>query len=196
MTRVITISRQCGAGGRELGRRLAEQLGIECYDRRLIQMIARKGELSEEELWAYDQAELDESIPIQERIAVSQRIYTAQRQVIRSLASKGPCVIVGRCAGVIWPQALRLFICGSEEARVRRMMEEQPQMDRAQALEHIRRVDARRKSYHEYYSTVEWDDPRGYDLCLNTGRIGIQGCLKTVLECLDWAEGWENTKAE
>ncbi len=53
MTRVITISRQCGAGGRELGRRLAEQLGIECYDRRLIQMIARKGELSEEELWAY-----------------------------------------------------------------------------------------------------------------------------------------------
>lgn len=192
--RVITISRQCGAGGRELGKRLADRLGIECYDRRLIQMIAGKGQISEAELGAYDRAEMDESIPMGERIALSQRIYTAQRQVIRSLAKKGPCVIVGRCAGVIWPGALRLFVFGSEEDRARRIMAAHPLMDKAQALEQLRRVDARRKSYHEYYSTTEWEDPQGYDLCLNTGRIGIEGCLKTVLACLDCGEDKKQEK--
>lgn len=192
--RVITISRQCGAGGRELGKRLADRLGIECYDRRLIQMIAAKGQISEAELEAYDRAELDEVLPMRERIALSQRIYTAQRQVIKSLAKEGPCVIVGRCAGVIWPGALRLFVFASEEDRARRMMAAHPLMDKAQALEQLRKVDARRKSYHEYYSTLEWEDPQGYDLCLNTGRLGMEGCLKAVLACLEVGRGIKEKK--
>lgn len=192
--RVITISRQCGAGGRELGKRLADRLGIECYDRQLIQMIAAKGQISEAELEAYDRAELDEALPMRERIALSQRIYTAQRQVIKSLAKKGPCVIVGRCAGVIWPGALRLFVFASEEDRARRMMAAHPLMDKAQALEQLRKVDARRKSYHEYYSTLEWEDPQGYDLCLNTGRLGMEGCLQAVLACLEVGRGIKEKK--
>lgn len=186
MNKVITISRQYGSGGRELGEKLAQKLGIPFYDKELIKMIAKEGNMEAAMVEAYDEVEPDfdnysvRDIPPDYQIAMTQKIYSAQSRVIGDLASKGPCVIVGRCADAILPEAVRIFMFADLESRVRRIADRMPGLPADKLEKRIISVDRRRKAYHEYYSTKGWGEMDGYDLCLNTGKAGINGCLETA----------------
>lgn len=186
MNKVITISRQYGSGGRELGEKLAQKLGIPFYDKELIKMIAKEGNMEAAMVEAYDEVEPDfdnysgRDIPPDYQIAMTQKIYSAQSRVISDLASKGPCVIVGRCADAILPEAVRIFAFADMENRIRRIADRLPGLTADKLEKRIISVDSRRKAYHEYYSTKGWGEMDGYDLCLNTGKAGLNGCLETA----------------
>ena len=187
MERVITISRQYGSGGRELGEKLAVKLGIPFYDRELIAMIAKEGDIEESILEANDEVgpDLDSysarQVEPDYQIAMAQRIYAAQATVIRNLEKKGSCVIVGRCADAILPHAVKLFVFADMEHRISRIMSMNPALSREEARESILSTDRKRKAYHEYYSTLEWGNMEAYDMCLNSGLIGVDGCLVSAL---------------
>lgn len=187
MNRAITISRQYGSGGRELGEKLAKKLGIPFYDKELIAMIAKEGNIEPSILEANDEVEPDldnystRLIEPEYQIAMTQRIYAVQETVIKSLAEKGTCVIVGRCADAILPDAVNIFVFADMESRIKRIMSLNPGLSRDEAVNSIGVVDRRRKAYHEYYSPIEWGKMDAYDICVNSGLIGVDGCLDAVL---------------
>ena len=187
MNRAITISRQYGSGGRELVEKLAMKLGIPFYDKELIAMIAKEGNIEPSILEANDEVEPDldnystRLIEPEYQIAMTQRIYAVQETVIKSLAEKGSCVIVGRCADAILPHAVNIFVFADMESRIKRIMSLNPELSRDEARGGINIVDRRRKAYHEYYSPIEWGKMEAYDICLNSGLIGVDGCLDAAL---------------
>lgn len=187
MNRAITISRQYGSGGRELGEKLAKKLGIPFYDKELIAMIAKEGNIEPSILEANDEVEPDldnystRLIEPDYQIAMTQRIYKAQASVIKSLDEKGACVIVGRCADAILPDAVNIFVFADLESRIKRIMSLHPELSRQEAADSISGVDRRRKAYHEYYSPIEWGQMDAYDICVNSGLIGVDGCVDAVL---------------
>ncbi|MCC8025095.1 MAG: cytidylate kinase-like family protein [Clostridium sp.] len=191
MNRAITISRQYGSGGRELGEKLAKRLGIPFYDKELIAMIAREGGIEPSILEANDEVEPDldnystrEIVP-EYQIAMTQRIYEAQARVIEKLGKEGACVIVGRCADAILPEAVNVFVFGDLDSRLKRIMSLHPELSKEEAKESIALVDRRRKAYHEYYSPLEWGKMDAYDICLNSGLTGVDGCLEAVLTYIE-----------
>ena len=187
MDRAITISRQYGSGGRELGEKLAKKLGIPFYDKELIAMIAKEGNIEPSILEANDEVEPDldnystRLIEPEYQIAMTQRIYAVQETVIKSLAEKGACVIVGRCADAILHDAVNIFVFADMESRIKRIMALNPDLSRDEAVNSIEIVDRRRKAYHEYYSPIEWGKMDAYDICVNSGLIGVDGCLDAAL---------------
>lgn len=191
MNRVITISRQYGSGGRELGEKLAKRLGIPFYDKELINMIAKEGNIETAVLEAYDEVAPDfdnyslRDVPPDYQIAQTQKLYAAQCRVISDLAAKGPCVMVGRCADAILADAVRIFVYADMERRKDRIAGLFPELSRDQVGKRIVTVDKKRKEYHEYYSTKDWGEMEGYDLCLNTGRTGVDGCLEAALAYME-----------
>ena len=187
MNRAITISREYGSGGREIGEKLARRLGIPFYDKELIAMIAKEGNIETSVLEANDEVDPDfdnyspRQVPPDYQIAMTQRIYAAQATVIRNLNDKGPCVIVGRCADAILPDAVNIFVFADMESRIKRIMSLNPGLSRDEAVNSIEIVDRRRKAYHEYYSPIEWGKMDAYDICVNSGLIGVDGCLDAAL---------------
>lgn len=187
MNRAITISREYGSGGREIGEKLAAKLGIPFYDKELIAMIAEEGNIETSVLEANDEVDPDldnyspRLVSPDYQIAMTQRIYGAQATVIRNLNEKGPCVIVGRCADAILPEAINIFIFADMESRMRRIMTLNHGLTKDEARASIQAVDKRRKAYHEYYSTTQWGDMKAYDICLNSSLVGVEGCLETAM---------------
>ena len=150
-------------------------------------MIAKEGNIEPSILEANDEVEPDldnystRLIEPEYQIAMTQRIYAVQETVIKSLAEKGACVIVGRCADAILPDAVNIFVFADMESRIRRIMSLNPDLSRDEAVNGIGVVDRRRKAYHEYYSPIEWGKMDAYDICVNSGLIGVDGCLDAAL---------------
>lgn len=196
MEKVITISREFGSGGREVGFRLAKKLGIPFYDKELISLAAEDSNIAEEVFQANDEriaklerteqeyAEVNPFSTIYE-VPVSDQIFMAQSQVIRKLAQKGPCVIIGRCSDLVLEEAFHVFICSSMKHRVEYMTKLQPEESPKKLESMIRTFDQKRRDYYQYYSGNEWGNPRNYHLCLNSAKMGIDGCVNAVLACLE-----------
>ena len=194
MSKVITISREFGSGGRELGVKLAEALGIPFYDKELISMAADDMEIAEEAFRHYDErVEIPDYLNHERYVAladlyqvnISDQLFVAQSNVIRRLAAHGPCVIVGRCADMILEDSVNLFLHARMERRVMRVMAIEKSTDPKETERHIREVDAKRKDYYQYYTGNTWGRAQNYHLCLDTGLAGIDGCLKAVLAYLE-----------
>lgn len=197
MDKVITISREFGSGGRELGVKLAESLSIPFYDKELIFMAAEESDMAEDAVLHYD-----EHLPFIEepldrqfyspfssvyQVPMSDQIFLAQSRVIRKLSQKGPCVIVGRCADMVLENSINLFIYARMKARVTRMNSLETGVDPERMEGRIREVDRKRKDYYQYYTGNEWGKAQNYHLCLESGLAGVDGCLRAVLaylECL------------
>lgn len=192
MDKVITISREFGSGGRELGVKLAERLGIPFYDKELIFMAAEESDMAEDAVLHYD-----EHLPFIEepldrqfyspfssvyQVPMSDQIFLVQSRVIRNLAEKGPCVIVGRCADMVLEDSINLFLYARMKQRVKRMNSLETGVDPEKMEGRIREVDRKRKDYYQYYTGNEWGKAQNYHLCLESGLVGVDGCLKAVLE--------------
>lgn len=184
--RVITISREFGNGGRTIGKKVAEQLGIPCYDSELIQKIAEESGFD-----AKFVQEAGEYAPGGFLSNLSSRtfgptnedyLWKIQYQIISRLAGQGPCVIVGRCADYILrdkADCLRVFIHADAQFRARRIVQEYG--ERAESPEQrLRDKDKRRAAYHRFYTNMKWGHAQNYDLTLNSGTLGIDKCVEII----------------
>lgn len=192
MDKVITISREFGSGGRELGVKLADRLGIPFYDKELISMAADDINIAEEAFQHYDEhivvydpldRQYYHAFSDVYQIPMSDQIFVAQSNVIRRLASHGPCIIVGRCADMILTDSLNLFIYANMKNRIKRMLELESEADSdgREMERRIREVDRKRKEYYQYYTGNTWGRAQNYHLCLDSGPVGVEGCLRAVL---------------
>lgn len=191
MTKIITISREFGSGGRELGRRLADRLGIPFYDKELIRMAADDIDIEEHIFEMYDDAFMEkkevEYTPFSSiyEVPMSDQAFMAQSRVIRRLAQHGPCVIVGRCADMVLKdeQCLNLFIYASFKKRVQRLMtrENLPETELRQMERRVREIDRKRRDYYQYYTGNEWGKPQNYHLCLDSHKAGMDACIDAAI---------------
>ena len=195
MDKVITVSREFGSGGRELGVKLADKLGIPFYDKELISMAADDINMAEDAFQHYDEhivvhdpldRQFYHAFSEVYQIPMSDQIFVAQSNVIRRLASYGPCIIVGRCADMILTDSLNLFIYAKMKDRIRRMLEleSEAESDGKEMERRIREVDRKRKEYYQYYTGNTWGRAQNYHLCLDSGPVGVEGCLRAVLAYL------------
>ena len=191
MTKIITISREFGSGGRELGRRLADRLGIPFYDKELIRMAVDDIDIEEHIFEMYDDAFMEkkevEYTPFSSiyEVPMSDQTFMAQSRVIRRLAQHGPCVIVGRCADMVLKdeQCLNLFIYASFKKRVQRLMtrENLPETELRQMERRVREIDRKRRDYYQYYTGNEWGKPQNYHLCLDSHKAGMDACIDAAI---------------
>lgn len=191
MSKVITISREFGSGGREIGFRLSKRLGIPFYDKELISMAAEDSNISEEVFHANDEVfgkkkqnnyEYVSVHPFSSlyEVPVSDQLFLFQSKIIRQLEQKGPCVIIGRCSDIIVEDGFHVFISSSMKKRVERLLEIEKETDGKKMENRIRTIDNKRKEFYQYYSGNEWGKPKNYHLCLNSGKLGIDKCIDII----------------
>ncbi len=200
MGRIITIGRQFGSGGRELGRRLAELIGAEYYDKEIIAEIAKHTSLSEEYVKNLVESKPHSLYPItigktiayvgDYQLAQQQSVYSAQNDIIKDLASKTDCVIVGRCADYILREMnpFRIFVYADIQSKVRRCIERADESERLTEKEikrHIKDIDKGRAKYYEFYTGKVWGDIENYDLCINTTNSSIKDIVGGVARMLN-----------
>ena len=189
---VITIAREFGSGGHLLGEMLAKELGIKLYDKEFIHLAAEKSGIDE----AYIRRN-EQSIPSfwlkciltdgnessrQQSLSPDDVLFVAESNIIRELAAKGPCIIIGRCADYILqdsPRLIKVFCYTDRESAYQRCTTEYGvPADKAKA--EIARVNRNRIAHYEYYTGERWGDPHRYDLMLNTGSIGLEAACELV----------------
>ena len=193
---VITIGRQYGSGGREIGEKLAAELGVKCYDKELLERAAKESGLCRELFENHDE-KLTNSFLYSlvmdtysggytssafTDMPINHKIFLAQFNAIRKIAEEGACVIVGRCADYAladFPNLVSVFIHGDMECKVARIASEY-QVSSAKAKEMIIKTDKRRASYYNYYSDKRWGDVSGYSLSVNSSVLGIDGTVRLL----------------
>lgn len=181
--RVVTISREFGSGGRTIGRKLAEELGIPCYDAELIQQLAQESGFSES--YIRDAGEYAPggylSLLSNRAFALTNEdvLWELQYKVITELAEKGPCVIVGRCADYILrdtADCLKVFIHADMDFRAKRIVEVYGEREQSPE-QRLRDKDKRRAAYHRFYTNMKWGHAQNYHICLDSGKLGIDTCV-------------------
>ena len=194
MRRLITIGREFGAGGGEIGRKVAKSLGIEYYDKDIILKTAVAGKsLTPEQVRKWD-----ERVPQNFGFAQSlfdfynrpleEEIWQAQRDAIRELANKESCVIVGRNGDYIlreFDHCLRVFIHAGFDWRVKRMTAMMDQVPAGQVANDVKAVDKARKRYCEHYTGQSYGDARNFDLTLDTEKLGIDKAVELILSAAE-----------
>lgn len=191
----ITIGRQFGSGGRETGKKVAEALGIPYYDKELLVVAAKESGLSHQFLTEYDEKPnnsfLYSLVMGQQNVlsgmrgtTVEQLASQAQRDAVLSVAEKGSCVIVGRCADYILrdqPGLVRVFICADDDSRVARICQRDG-LDEKEAREKMRKMEKARAAYYAFHADREWSAADSYDLCINSSRRGIDAAVELILQ--------------
>lgn len=189
---IISIGRQFGSGGHEVGRRIAAELGLKLYDKELLKMVAEQSNICEQVLQDYDEKPTNSLLysivmdvyPSMEYVGntLSQQVYQAQYNTIRRLGESGGCVIVGRAADYILrdnPHLTSVFIHSDMKFRLDRVMEYE-HLDEAKARDRILKADKKRASFYNFQTEKKWGLASSYNLCLDTSDIGIDGCVKMI----------------
>ena len=207
MKTVITIGRQFGSGGREIGEKLAQAYNIKYYDKELIARAAKESGFCEEILMNHDERPTNSflyNLVIDTYsfgynsssfvdMPMSQKVFLAQFDTIKKIADEGPCVIVGRCADYALEgrdNVINLFIYADEDFRVRKIME-QYSMDENKARDNLVKKDKQRASYYNYYANRKWGRAESYDLCINSSVLGIDGSVKLIKQFVEDFESKE-----
>ena len=200
MNKIICIGREYGSGGREIGEKLARQLGIPCYDKLLIKKAALESGLSEEFLSRTEESPINSiqflsGNPYADVAGIgtafyseSQMAYNAERTVIEQLAKQGPCVIIGRCASAILPKEDRLsvFIYADKADKLKRVMVRN-NLTEKEAAHRIKHMDRMRKQFFDFYSDTSWGHTDSYDLLLSSSRFGTDGCVNMIVNSIkEW----------
>ena len=198
---VITIARQYGSGGKEMGKLLSKELDVSYYDRELLRLAADESGINEE-LFARADEKVRKTLlfkaargaykgeiipPDREDFTSNRNLFNFQAKVIRQLAESESCIIIGRCADYIlrdMSNVLRIFVHAPLEACVNKSMEDHPDMSREELMRYITRVDKNRADYYQYFTGRSWNNAENYDLCLNSHMLGWDTCLELVKACL------------
>ena len=196
MKTIITIGRQFGSGGREIGEKLAKEFGVPCYDKELLSRAAKESGFCEELIQTHDERPTNSFLYnlVMDTYSfgynaaglidmpISQKVFLAQFDTIKKIAEEGPCVIVGRCADYALEEldnVVSVFVHAPLEKRAARVAEYE-KIDIAAAKKMALQNDKKRASYYNYYSNKKWGDGATYDLCVNTGKVGIYGAAEII----------------
>ena len=197
MNTIITIGRQYGSGGREIGKKIAEKLGIPYFDKELLARVAKESGFCEEMIKNHDERPTNSFLynVVMDTYSfgyntafvdmpMRQKVFLAQFDTVKKIANEGSCVIVGRCADYAlsdYPNCLNLFIYGKEEAKAQRISERQ-NVTFSQAKDMCIKRDKQRQSYYNYYSNKKWGRADSYDLCIDSGKLGIDGTVDFIID--------------
>lgn len=186
---IITIGRQHGSNGHDVARVLAGELGYICYDKEIVDHAANNSNFSREILDSYDEKRVSPYIvptphyvSMHEGFRLNMQVASAQFDAIRSLAEQDNCIFVGRCADYVLRRRsglVRVFIMANEEFRVKTLMERK-NLSEDQAWRLMKEVDKDRASYYKYYTDQIWGESGNYDLCINSGLIGVKGAVEVI----------------
>lgn len=205
---VITIGRQFGSGGRYVGQLLAQKLDIPFYDKELLTEASKESGICEEIFEDHDekptrsllfslvtgvQMHADVSSMYMD-MPLNHKIFLAQFDAIRKIASQGPCVIVGRCGDYVlrdMPNEISFFVKADMNSRVARAVRYYG-VDPQKAEETLRKADKRRANYYNYYATATWGDVNNYDLCVDTGAVGVEGAVDVMARFVELREKFLN----
>ncbi|MCR5628336.1 cytidylate kinase [Eubacterium uniforme] len=197
---IITIGRETGSGGREIGKMLADKLGISYYNKELLTEAARQSGLSEDILETNDERPTNSllySIVMDTYsfgyatsstmdMPINNKVFLAQFNAIKTIAAKGPCVIVGRCADYALAgneDCVSIFITADMKFRTRRISTENNlTVEKAKAF--IKKTDKKRSSYYNFYTEKKWGEASSYDLCVCSSRYGIEKTVEIILNYL------------
>lgn len=189
--KIITISREFGSGGRFIGEKVAEKCGIEFYDRKIIEKVAQELGISEQivaQQGEYAPAKSIFSYAFVGRditgVSLADQIYSIQQQLIKDIADKGPCVIVGRCADFILSDrddVLNVFIQGNKTEKTERIKELYEKSD-AEVKKLLKDVDKKRSVNYRYCTDKEWGNRKNYDVVLNSSVLGYEKCIEVIAD--------------
>ncbi|MCI8372044.1 MAG: cytidylate kinase-like family protein [Lachnospiraceae bacterium] len=195
---IYTIGRQYGSGGKEIGMKLAEKLGIKCYDRELLERASKESGLCQELFENHDEKPTNSflyslvmdtysmgysSSPYMD-IPINHKVFLAQFDTIKKLASEGPCVIVGRCADYAleeFDNCVNAFILADLETRAKRISKLY-NMSLSKATDTVVKTDKRRASYYNYYSNKKWGDVHSYHICIDSTQVGTDGAVDILIQ--------------
>lgn len=195
---VITISRQFGSGGHEVGEKLARQLDVPFYDKALIAMAAKQSGLSEEVFASADEKATSSllysmvmgsysfgaRVPGINEMPINDKLFLIQSDIIKKAAADGPCVIIGRCADYILREhenCLNVFVHASKEERVRRSIAKKDCEER-KASDFVTKKDKQRANYYNFYSNKRWDDLQNYDITIDTSRFTVDEAVELLMD--------------
>lgn len=194
--RIITIGRQCGSGGHTIGLLLARRLGLAFYDKEIVELTAAKTKFSQEFVQAHGEyfrsGTLGHIIGYGTRFdgayktgsSLTDQLHQAQCEVVQEVAAQGPCVIVGRCADRVlegrYP-TLNVFIHSDMAHKVERSIQEHG-LDPERAAAILTRRDKARAHHYRFYTERKWGDVRNYDICLDSGRLGLERCVDILAD--------------
>ncbi len=196
--RIITISREFGSGGRELGKRLADELGVPCYDKEVIREVARLQGITPEHVEYITQSDIRKIYPMTIGRSLVQvqyndtamQVFSAEQQVIKKLAAQGDCVFIGRSSDVLLEalQPLNIFVYAEKEAKLARCLAHMRPGETPKEIEkQMRRIDKDRASNHQLLSDYGWGRKEGYHLCVNTTGADIKALSRVLAE---YAKTW------
>lgn len=184
---IITIGREFGAGGRSIAKKISEMTGIPYYDKDIIKITAEKTGISEEMLQATEDSETRRNVLnwlMSTNMASSyDKAIMVQAEMIRILAKKGPCIIVGRGADYIlrdFPGVVNVFVHADMEDKIKYAMDTYGE-NHEHAARRVRHIDASRESYYHYLTGNRWGELGGYDLTLNSSSIGKEACAEIIV---------------
>lgn len=188
MKKIITISREFGAGGGEIGKAVAKALDYEYYDKEIILNAAKESNVNVDSLLKWD-----EKVPMNFGFAqslfdfynkpLSERLFDALQKEIKEVGEKGNCVIVGRNANTILKEfdyGLHVFVYADSSWRIERMKTKMSDTSEAKIREQMHTIDKMRKQYCSYYTNTEFGVADYYDICLNTSNLGIHACIDII----------------
>ena len=192
--KIICIGREFGSGGHEIAVRAAEKLGIKVYEKNLVHLACKYGELAVKTLEASDekatnpylfQTVHEGNYHVARGLPTSEVLFKLQSHEIKRIAKKESCIFVGRCADHVLKdtdaQVLSVFVSAPTENRIRRKME-QESLSHLRAKSTVRKMDLQRKEYYEHYTGKSWGNPKNYDLCINTGEVSIEDAANMIIE--------------
>lgn len=203
MNKVVTISREFGSGGREVGKRLADELGFRYYDREIITEIAKETGMSEEYVQNISEKgvypypfQFAKSFAIYSGVQSNQtEILVAQTKVLKEIAKRENCIIVGRGASTILKDyhTMNIFVYANMESKINRChkkAKEDEKITDKEMEKKIIAIDKERRKFHKIISNLEWGDKSNYHLCINTTNVEIKAVIPSLAEYIkDWFGG-------
>ncbi len=187
MSVLITIGREFGSGGRELGRRIADELGIAYYDNEILDEIIKETDYSKAYLQEVSESRPAALFPIHYGVSwghsyapVNQSldVYAKQNEILRKLADKSSCVIIGRAADYILKdrKPFRIFVYADMDSKVKRCRDrnEDKNITDAEIIKHVKKIEKSRRSFYEFYTNTKWGDKDNYDMMINTSNQNIK----------------------
>ncbi len=197
---LVTIGREYGSGGHEVGKRLAQKLGVEFYDKELLELASKESGLSRELFEHHDEKPVNSllySLSVNPysintvagvpELPITQKLFLAQFHTIQKLAKEKDCVIVGRCADYAlqdMPDVVNVFVHAPLDTRIQTVMERTGEKSN-QARDSILRTDKKRASYYNSYSNKKWGSLQSYHLSLDSSVLGLDGCVEMILRFLE-----------
>ena len=193
---IITIGRQYGSGGSEIGAKLAEALGLNFYDKNILRMNSNESGIKESYFHLADEKAgnkllyriISSMTPEKKEpsfgsdLVSADNLFRFQSEVIRKLAGEESCVIIGRCADYVLAGSeglIRIFLYGNMESRAERLVKK-GLCTSSDALKTIKRVDRERRDYYRYYTGKDWSSPENYDLLLNTSFLTVEEVVEAI----------------